>query len=611
MAASEPDERTAMTRDETIALWRRCAERAKAEGRDGAKAAWDEWLGTLPPRDSSEWSAKAAVDFSGVHFVRAKSAAVGRETGSHLIQLSSKTGVADFSDFTFPARARFTGAKFWRGALFSKARFCGSAEFEAARFNGVGFADAKFSGYVRFDNAKIFRIAVFWGAKFSRDAHFTGTKFLGNTDFHDARFSGIARFGGTNVTFSSDVSFRSATFSGPAEFLGVTFKGDAFFGGATFSHLALFEGAKFSRARPNASCRSKREAASRSASGSPCEATFDRATFSRGATFARATFAGNTSFGDCTFSDETFFGGAVFGRSASFYGIQAGRAFYLARARFNRVPDFIQAHFDEPPRLDHVTVRSSLAESGEEPFARRLAQGTWKRITHAPDIPARYRALRRLAIQANDGDRELAFFAGEIRSARFLTDWPWPYPPWVLKGWVGFLRFWVVLAYDALSGIGRSVVLPVLWWLLVTAAAALFYLGQTPDVVAARAKAGETGVVAYLHSSLDAWRADQPCWPGKDEGRGFVGLTEPARSQTRAAAEAFQLALRNGLIVLEGNDDAAHRTYGCLYGLEGNHDSSVPFVPPAVSLASTVQKLVSGLLIFLFGLSLRNMLKMK
>jgi hypothetical protein len=248
----------------------------------------------------------------------------------------------------------------------------------------------------------------------------------------------------------------------------------------------------------------------------------------------------------------------------------------------------------------------------KEPFARRLARGVWQRIRHAdPDIPARYRALRRLAIQANDGDRELAFFAGEIRSARFLTDYPWPQPPWQREGWAGFLRFWVVLAYDTLSGIGRSAVLPLVWWLLVTAVATLFYLGQTPDVVAARAKGGETGVVAYLRTSVDAWRADQPCWTSKDEAKGFIGLTEPARSQTRATAEAFQLALRNGFVVLEGSDEAAHRTFGCLYGLERYGDSPVPFVPPAVSLASAVQKLVSSLLIFLFGLSLRNMLKMK
>ncbi|MFT4078760.1 hypothetical protein [Rhodomicrobium sp.] len=57
---------------------------------------------------------------------------------------------------------------------------------------------------------------------------------------------------------------------------------------------------------------------------------------------------------------------------------------------------------------------------------------------------------------------------------------------------------------------------------------------------------------------------------------------------------------------------AAHRTYGCLYGVELYGGSNpVAVVPSAVSTASAVQKLFSALMIFLFGLALRNMLKVK
>jgi hypothetical protein len=55
-----------------------------------------------------------------------------------------------------------------------------------------------------------------------------------------------------------------------------------------------------------------------------------------------------------------------------------------------------------------------------------------------------------------------------------------------------------------------------------------------------------------------------------------------------------------------------HRTYGCLYGVElygGSNPLAV--VPSAVSTASAAQKLFSALMIFLFGLALRNMLKVK
>jgi len=90
------------------------------------------------------------------------------------------------------------------------------------------------------------------------------------------------------------------------------------------------------------------------------------------------------------------------------------------------------------------------------------------------------------------------------------------------------------------------------------------------------------------------------------------GLSEKLRGRTNARAEALHLAVRNAFIVLDGGSDASHRMYGCLYGLElYAGQNPVPIVPSAVSTASAIQKVFSGVLIFLFGLALRNMLKMK
>ena len=89
-------------------------------------------------------------------------------------------------------------------------------------------------------------------------------------------------------------------------------------------------------------------------------------------------------------------------------------------------------------------------------------------------------------------------------------------------------------------------------------------------------------------------------------------LSEKLRGQTNARAEALHLAFRNAFVVLDGGSDASHRMYGCLYGLElYAGQNPVPIVPSAVSTASAIQKLISGVLIFLFGLALRNMLKVK
>ncbi len=93
----------------------------------------------------------------------------------------------------------------------------------------------------------------------------------------------------------------------------------------------------------------------------------------------------------------------------------------------------------------------------------------------------------------------------------------------------------------------------------------------------------------------------------------YVGALSPElQAGTDLANEAWHLAFRNAFIVLDGSAEAAHRTYGCLYGVEMYGGSNpLAVVPSAVSTASAVQKLFSALMIFLFGLALRNMLKMK
>ena len=60
-----------------------------------------------------------------------------------------------------------------------------------------------------------------------------------------------------------------------------------------------------------------------------------------------------------------------------------------------------------------------------------------------------------------------------------------------------------------------------------------------------------------------------------------------------------------------GRTDSARRTLGCLYGLEQDGDPQYPLVPIRVSVASTGQALASGLLIFLFLLAVRNLLRLK
>ncbi|HXN87891.1 MAG TPA: pentapeptide repeat-containing protein [Methylocella sp.] len=164
--------------------------------------------------------------------------------------------------------------------------------------------------------------ALFDGATFSGDACFEGATFAGGATFGGATFSSLANF---HVTFFAGADFGGATFSGDAHFSGVTFFGRATFGGATFSAMADFAAATF-----------------------PGDARFHGATFAGGATFVGATFsswadfhatffAARADFGGATFSGDVHFVGAAFG-DASFHGAAFGHAFFhgatFARAVF-------------------------------------------------------------------------------------------------------------------------------------------------------------------------------------------------------------------------------------------------------------------------------------
>ena len=83
------------------------------------------------------------------------------------------------------------------------------------------------------------------------------------------------------------------------------------------------------------------------------------------------------------------------------------------------------------------------------------------------------------------------------------------------------------------------------------------------------------------------------------------------RAETDPVKEALSIAYHNAVLVLDSSGDSMHRAYGCLYGVERYGGNPVAYVPRNVAVASGIQKLLSAVFIFLFGLALRNMLKVK
>ncbi|MEZ5775452.1 MAG: hypothetical protein R3D33_12330 [Hyphomicrobiaceae bacterium] len=228
-----------------------------------------------------------------------------------------------------------------------------------------------------------------------------------------------------------------------------------------------------------------------------------------------------------------------------------------------------------------------------------------------PDIPARWRALKRLAIEGHDNDREQQFFAMEVRSARFSTDWPAHWRVWDREAMTGVFRFWTGLLYQIFSNFGRSLIRPLAFWVVVMTVAAAAFLGAHHES-AGRSAPGwrdRIATVARRAWMADAnWHATHPCvagyWPAGAQ-------PETQATATDAVGEAWHLAFRNAFIVLDGGGDAAFRSYACLYGVTDYPGQTIANVPSSVAWVSVVQKAFSGVFIFLFGLALRNMLKMK
>ena len=688
-----------MTRDETVALFEACeaaraAARAAALGEgkseddaekiahEAAKAHWNAWAearlaerkaleadgrwaaekqpwGSLEPKneETRAWMEAAAADFSRCLFL-VKGAEGTKETAGEVKEedRSAEAGVKsiqleadriDLDGFVFPGDAWFESATFSGDASFESATFSGNASFESATFSGdAWFESATFSGNASFESAT-----------FSGTAWFKSATFSGDASFESATFSGTASF--ASATFSGDAWFESATFSDTAWFASATFSGTAWFKSATFSGTASFESATFSGTASFASATFSGTAWFKSATFSGT-ASFESATFKRDSFFRDVRFGSAASFALCDFCRHASFEASRFGADASFQAIKGDRGFNMADAVFNAVPDFIQAHFEEAPRLDNLEVGRKLpalkyiADKEREKLGRR---GRWhrRRLEKNPryrrafeaavdknsdlrNIPARWRALKRLAIQGHDTERELEFHARELRSQRFTEDWPLPLAFWRARAWVGFFRFVFGIFYELFSDFGRSLARPAAFWIAAVVIGAVVYAGQSPEMAAARHRQeakGASAVSATASRAWHAWLADrQPCFAGnpapketKEEAEKreslpgkpayipppYVGALSPdARAGTDLANEAWHLAFRNAFVVLDSSSDAAHRTYGCLYGVEmygGSNPAGV--VPSAVSTASAVQKLFSALMIFLFGLALRNMLKMK
>ena len=418
-----------------------------------------------------------------------------------------------------------------------------TADFSGRRFQD----DADFMGF-RFPGP-----ANFERATFSRHARFHGAEFVGIARFHDATFEGGSDFNG--VEFPELALFTGTTFRGSAAFAGTTFQEGVRFDGATFE-----EGFQFNKGL----CKRILSLQGATVSGRAvlwgtdvdCRADFQRATFSGQLLVHESLFRDNASFDHASFQGPAYISDSSFMKEARMLAVR-GKGLFLSQVQFGELPVFSAAHFDEAPLFDRVGLRPERFEGGR-------GQGEDKAL------PERWRALRRLARQAHDHERELQFFKGEVVSRRGTED-----------TWKHF-RFWAGWTYQLLSDFGQSMTRPLVWLIASMVLFAVFYLCAS-------------------HATLQDSGVAPAC----------------ARDSSETLLAAASLSIHRTMpFAGMGSSGKAEEIYACLYGFRANDVPTRgmqprPVMPAVVSFAGVVQFLVSAVLIFLFGLAIRNQFRIR
>ena len=264
---------------------------------------------------------------------------------------------------------------------------------------------------------------------FPGSAYFVGTTFSANISFVRATFRAFAHF--ERAVFVGKASFIEATFMETAEFENAIFRDEAEFGSVSVNSLSFFAGASF---EGDTSFRSAhfRDPVDFGNANFRNQAKFDRSKFDTHVAFLNTTFAGPVTFCSADIS------------SAKFVGTKFEAPVDFSDSRFGHVPDFRITSLKVPPNFHGIAIEFAT-DTDHRGFLQRVLRRALQR-----EDSASFRRLRQLAGEVKDHERELMFFAQEMRAKRFYET-------------TGFWPISLNAAYDWLSDYGRSIVRPLMW----------------------------------------------------------------------------------------------------------------------------------------------------
>jgi uncharacterized protein YjbI with pentapeptide repeats len=430
----------------------------------------------------------------------------------------------------------------------------GTTKFDGATFpDGFIFRDTVFDGPVIFSNA-IFKGSV----------DFTGVKFNNNAFFDGCSFEGVARFAGietqrlfavTGTKFLAAAYFPNTHFRSTAQFSGTLFQ-HATFTRAQFHEDSSFVGAafdgdaNFEYAKFVGSLRFGQAMFYKDANFQAAEiagVSFAETTFQGEALFTDATLAYDASFASCTFLDGAYFQSVERGTPIGYVNFYG--ATITGPTTFSNRRFVLGATF----RGASFSIPPGFhqAELHQNTIFDCANYGDWQDA----DAELNFRTLK-LAMHDQQSHREeLLFFSLEMRAREYSEK---------RKD----IR-WLYSVYRRLSNYGMEWRIPAIWLLSVFLVCWFLY-----------------AVTLSFSNALDVgWEPD----------RLKFDLTVVVNALLLSATQVlpFMTVFKESIAQVLGS----LHTYGWLYGV--------------VVVLAIFETIISAVLLFLFGLALRNLFRLK
>lgn len=266
-----------------------------------------------------------------------------------------------------------------------------------------------------------------------------------------------------NVTFqpkdtTQRLNFSNSIFHGDVKFQINRQENVAFFQEARFLGKADFSGITFADQNSFANAIFEKEA------------NFKGATFQYTAKFEESKFHGKADFTECTYKLAADFTKCTFGNDATFeHAVFQARPIFTETKFKATVPNFRAAHFASQYAPDFHNARITYpidksAKSGTKRLWDRV-----RKICALNDGSERARILKRLAADGHNHDEEMRFFAMEMKAKRKHEIPYWPPTNWP--------NLFISHAYECSSNFGQSIIRPLIGLLITALSFAYCYSG--------------------------------------------------------------------------------------------------------------------------------------